>query len=501
MLLMISSLVLLLAFQVVWVINSYENAFYDFRRDTNLLFKNTVTNMRLNTFMTNMVELKQDTTDSLSVEAKSTRMMVYEFDTLKFRRRAVRTPESKKNVQIYIESSDGNRKIDQIHVREIKDTMRHVNHEPTFIVRLKADSLSTDSIATHYLAALSQAKIHARFQVLHFKPESEFNGPDQGPIADIIEDKDFNIRPAPEERKIRFSLYADTIHSDPVRYSPFQVYSAKIFDVRGIILKEITPQIFFSIFLTCMIAAAFLVMFRSLRAQQKLMDIKNDFISNVTHELKTPVATVSVALEALKNFNALDNPQRTAEYLEIAQNELRRLTLMTDKILKTSVFESKGVSMSFTEVQLDQLVEQVISSMKLILDERKIALNYNKTGTSYQLDGAAEHLTNVMYNLLDNAIKYSHEGSMIRVSLLADESLITLTVSDQGLGIEKQYQDKVFEKFFRVPSGDLHNIKGYGLGLSYVAGVIKNHHGSIDVDSEPGKGSTFTVKLPRKHVG
>jgi two-component system phosphate regulon sensor histidine kinase PhoR len=238
------------------------------------------------------------------------------------------------------------------------------------------------------------------------------------------------------------------------------------------------------------------VMYKNLRAQQKLMQIKNDFISNVTHELKTPVATVSVALEALKNFNALDDPKRTSEYLDIAQNELNRLTLMTDKILKTSVFEDKGVELKIEVVDLDVIISQVLASMKLVFEKRNTILNYSKTGTSFSLGGSREHLTNILYNLVDNGLKYSPEKSVLDIRLTNAGGKMQLVVRDEGIGISREYQKKIFEKFFRVPSGDVHNIKGYGLGLSYVASVVKSHGGEIFVESEPGKGSAFTIILP-----
>lgn len=504
LLLMITSMILLLAFQVVWVVNSYENAFYNFRRDTNLLFKNTVTNMRLNTLINNMVELKADSTDTTErQDAVSSRVKIYEFDTLKIDKHGPGRTESRKKVQIFVESNGRKRQFDAAQIGIPKDTMKTWLHEPTYIVKLEADSIPLDSLKKHYQAALTQAKIDAKFQVSHVSPDPRFDVAIRGPMHDFMidDEKDVALSGEPQKRKLTFTIYADTIHSDPVRYSPFRLYQAKIFDIRGIILKEITPQILFSVFLLCMIGAAFIIMYRNLRSQQKLMDIKNDFISNVTHELKTPVATVSVALEALKNFNALDNPARTAEYLEIAQNELKRLTLMTDKILKTSVFETKGVDLKFDNVEFDRITEQVISSLKLLLERRKMQLHYNKTGNDFNLSGAEEHLTNVLYNLVDNAIKYSPDGSSINISLQEEESFITLIVEDKGIGIAKEYHDKIFEKFFRVPSGDLHNIKGYGLGLSYVAGVIRNHDGKIDLESDPGNGSKFIVTLPKKHVG
>ncbi len=505
LLLMVSSMLLLLAFQVLWVMNSYENAFYNFRRDTNLLFRNTVMNMRLNSFVNNMVELKADsvTTKEAGIqETVSSRVMIYEFDTLKIRKRSPGKTVNQKNLQVFIESNGKKKQLDASQLRIPRDTLKTWLHEPTYIVKLASDSISLDSLRKHYRAALLQSKVDAQFEVRHADPDPRFEMRGRDPIRDLAMDDErpIGFQGEIQKPKLMLSIYSDTIHSDPVRYSPFQLYVAQIFDVRRIILREIAPQILFSIFLLCMISAAFITMYRNLRSQQKLMEIKNDFISNVTHELKTPVATVSVALEALKNFNALESPERTAEYLDIAQNELKRLTLMTDKILKTSVFETRGVDLKFDVVELDKLAEQVISSLRLLLERRKMQVDYHKTGVDFTLQGAEEHLTNVLYNLVDNAVKYSPDGSAIDVTLKEDELTITLTVQDKGMGIPKEYHDKIFEKFFRVPSGDLHNIKGYGLGLSYVAGVVRSHHGEIDLESEPGNGSKFIVTLPKKHV-
>jgi two-component system, OmpR family, phosphate regulon sensor histidine kinase PhoR len=215
--------------------------------------------------------------------------------------------------------------------------------------------------------------------------------------------------------------------------------------------------------------------------------------------LKTPVATVSVALEALKNFKALDDPQKTSEYLDIAQSELNRLTLMTDKILKTAVFEDKGVEMKAERFDVEALVQQVLSSMKLVFEKRRTTIFYTKEGEDFLLEAGQAHITNVLYNLIDNALKYSPEDSTIEVLLKETEYKIVLSVKDNGVGIDPQFQKKIFEKFFRVPSGDVHNTKGYGLGLSYVASVIKSHRGEIHVDSELGKGSSFIVTLPKHH--
>jgi signal transduction histidine kinase len=266
---------------------------------------------------------------------------------------------------------------------------------------------------------------------------------------------------------------------------------------RSYLLKGIAPQILFSVFLTVLTLGAFWIMYRSIRAQQRLGELKNDFISNMTHELKTPITTVGVAIEALRDFNGIENRELTKEYLEIAQNELNRLSLLTDKILKTSLFESKGVDFQPEPVQLDQVIEQVIASLKLVLERKKGSIKFEKTGSDFELRGSLVHLTNVVYNLLDNALKYSNDNPVIKIGLIETGREIKLVVEDNGIGISSEYKKRVFEKFFRVPAGDVHTNKGYGLGLCYVDSVVKAHKATIELESVIGKGSTFIIKFKK----
>jgi two-component system, OmpR family, phosphate regulon sensor histidine kinase PhoR len=229
------------------------------------------------------------------------------------------------------------------------------------------------------------------------------------------------------------------------------------------------------------------------------MAIKNDFISNITHELKTPIATVSVALEALKNFKGIDNPKLTTEYLDIAQHELGRLSMLTDKVLTTSLFDERGVTLEFEPVDLAKMTSTILSSMKLVVEKLAASISLEKTGTDFVAEGSALHLTNVVYNLLDNALKYSLERPLITILLQDMGEKLLFSVADKGIGIPAAYQGKIFEKFFRMPTGDVHNIKGYGLGLSYVEQVVKGHGGTITVKSAPGEGTAFTITLPKRH--
>jgi len=262
------------------------------------------------------------------------------------------------------------------------------------------------------------------------------------------------------------------------------------------VLQKMWPQFLLSVVLVGLTALSFALLLRSLIQQRKLTKIKNDFISNITHELKTPIATVSVAIEALRNFDALHDPERTKEYLAISSNELQRLSFLVDKVLKLSMFEKHQVELKEEAVDLAVLVKEVVGSMKLQFEKYQAEVNVQLKGYRYGINADRLHITSVLFNLLDNALKYSKDNPSIRIDLKDETEQIFLLVSDNGIGIPAEYHKKIFDKFFRVPSGDTHNVKGYGLGLSYVSYVIQRHYGSIEVESEPGIGSRFIIKLP-----
>jgi two-component system phosphate regulon sensor histidine kinase PhoR len=227
-----------------------------------------------------------------------------------------------------------------------------------------------------------------------------------------------------------------------------------------------------------------------------LAAIKNDFINNITHELKTPIATVAVAIEALRNFNATNNPQRTKEYLDISQNELQRLSLLVDKVLKLSMFENKEIELKYELFDFKDVVKEVVSSMKLQIEKNHATVSIITEGDT-NLKADKLHLLSVVYNLLDNALKYGNGNTAIKIEVKEKGNDIDFSIADNGIGIATEYTDKIFEKFFRVPDGNKHNTKGYGLGLSYVAHVVQKHYGKVEVESQPGVGTRFIITLPK----
>jgi len=366
-------------------------------------------------------------------------------------------------------------------------TRKTVGDRNAFIIRIKPDTISRDSIQRSFQKLLNKENISLPFFIKH---DADFHP--RFPI-----DPARAAREAVEqEEPSQANPFENYLGTDWVPFDPLNRYAAQFYEIPSFLFRQILPQVGFSVLLLLLTSLAFAVLYKSLREQQRLMTLKNEFISNMTHELKTPISTVSVALEAIQNFNGANNPALTAEYIEIARHELNRLTLLTDKVLRTSVYEEKGIAFDSEPVDLSKVVNQVLFSLKLVFEKQHATVAYKQEGQAFTVRGSEIHLTNLVFNLLDNALKYSSSNPVINIKLTAHATKIYLTISDEGIGIPREYQSKIFEKFFRVPTENIHNVKGYGLGSNYVQSVVKSHGGKIVVSSEPGKGSTFVVTLP-----
>ena len=470
---MASSIILLLVLQILWLRSAYHEALESFRKETNALFRTTIVGLHDSliikglqpVFTGDSVEYKRSTDQTSQIRIWNTRVMrdsmLSKIPPEKVSRIEVRDSA----VQIFLSLNREGDSIKQV-LRPIVSEFRRRREPGNFIFRFGGDSLRIDDIQRKYSDTLAATGI-----MLSPTVRTVAIGADDPAESNLLLTEPFFLPHTP-------------------------AYRAEFKNVRPTLVAKISPQITFSIVLTSLIVTAFALMYRSIRSQQRLMQLKNDLISNITHELKTPVATVSVALEALRNFKALDNPALTQEYLAIAQNELKRLTLMTDKILKTSAFEENGLELKTESINLEKIIDDVLVSLKLIFEKHQTKIDFKKEGNDFALQGNREHFANVIYNLLDNAIKYSHPGCQVKISLKKDHQGIQLVIQDDGIGIPAEYQSKVFDKFFRVPTGDVHNAKGYGLGLSYVASVVKNMNGAIELKSEEAKGSIFTIIFP-----
>jgi len=268
-------------------------------------------------------------------------------------------------------------------------------------------------------------------------------------------------------------------------------------DVAPYLLKKILPIILFSLFLLGIVGLAFWILMNNYIKQQRLVKIKSEFINNMTHELKTPLSTMAVALEAVSGFDLNRDAQMTKEYIDISRHEVSRLSLLVDKVLNIAVFDREDSAIKMGKVDMNEVVTNILNSMKIQFDNRNAEVQFLNTSKEYLVKGDTIHLTNVIYNIVDNALKYSKEEPEIDIKIEDQNKHIKISVQDNGIGIPKEYADKVFDRFFRVPKNDQHDVKGHGLGLSYVKDVLHRHGGDINVKSVDGGGTKFTITLPK----
>ncbi len=251
-----------------------------------------------------------------------------------------------------------------------------------------------------------------------------------------------------------------------------------------------------SIFLTSGIIAIFIITLYIIFHQKKLSEIKNDFVNNMTHELKTPISTISLASQML-NDNSIPIENKNVSHISrIIETESKRLGYQVEKVLQMAIFDKGKILLKEKRINFHELVLSVLNNFDLQIKKKGGNLSWNLEAEKSIIFVDEVHLANVISNLLDNAMKYCKEIPEITVSTKNEKSFIALSVEDKGIGISKENQKRIFEQFYRVPTGNIHNVKGFGLGLSYVKKIVEIHHGHINLKSEPGKGTRFDVYLP-----
>nr|WP_221627014.1 HAMP domain-containing sensor histidine kinase [Pontibacter sp. Tf4] len=252
-------------------------------------------------------------------------------------------------------------------------------------------------------------------------------------------------------------------------------------------------------FFTLIIIATFGTTIHIIYKQKKLSEMKNDFINNMTHEFKTPIATISLATDSIANPKIYENPDKIKYYTNIIRQENKRMNTQVENVLQIALLEKNEFKMRLAPVDVHLLIVKAIESIRLQVEQRLGNINVQLDALAHELKSDEIHLYNVICNLLDNANKYSPAAPEISLSTRNIDGGILIAVDDKGMGMSKDTQQRVFEKFYRVPTGNLHNVKGFGLGLSYVKAIVQAHHGNIRLWSEPGKGSRFEIFLPFRH--
>ncbi len=231
--------------------------------------------------------------------------------------------------------------------------------------------------------------------------------------------------------------------------------------------------------------------------QKRLSEIQKDFINNMTHEFKTPIATIALSTEVLKNPDIIRQPERLLNYTTIIENENKRLKQHVERVLQMAKLDKESIELKKESVNLHDVVQEVTGGMAASIQEKQIEVDLDLQAAEPVTQADKLHITNVVYNLLDNAIKYSGQDPKIWISVKQADKYLVLEVKDNGIGVKEDDQKKIFDKFFRVPTGNVHNVKGFGLGLNYVRQIVEAHRGKITLKSHLGEGCTFRIYLPR----
>lgn len=259
-------------------------------------------------------------------------------------------------------------------------------------------------------------------------------------------------------------------------------------------MKIFVPSIIFSLVLLFVFAFTIFIIFR----QKKLSDMKNDFVNNMTHELKTPISTISLAAQMLKDVDVGKTPAMLKHISGVIVDESKRLGFQVEKVLQVSLFERDRSNLTFKEVNVNEMLDSVVATFKLKVENFDGEINIDLSARESEITADEMHLTNVFFNLLDNAVKYRSNDRDLRlnVSTWNDKGRLVISIKDNGIGIKKEHLKKVFDRFYRVPTGNVHNVKGFGLGLAYVQKIIENHNGNIRAESEYHMGTEFIISLP-----
>ncbi|MBL7702623.1 MAG: HAMP domain-containing histidine kinase [Ferruginibacter sp.] len=362
-----------------------------------------------------------------------------------------------------------------------------------------------------------------KLQMQYFKP-SVIKRFSKDEIADVIRMafNKFNLKDYPFEFNISVNaINGDQVYSDnfykyyldssnlrhvlalePPSGSSFEnMVSEELLSIivphqKGLIWKEMIWFIVGAILFTFIITTAFFITVRTMLKQKKLSEIKSDFINNMTHEFKTPLATISLAVDALKNEKVSADKEKSEYFTSIIKEENKRMNKQVETILQAALLDKKEVQLNMKRLLAHDIIVNVLNNINIQVEEKGGKIDVDLEAENDLIMADEVHFTNVINNLLDNAVKYSKENLHIKLSTKNSGNNLRIKIEDNGIGMNKETLHRIFEKFYRAHTGNVHNVKGFGLGLSYVKTMIDAHHGYIKAESVLGKGSSFTISLP-----
>lgn len=306
-----------------------------------------------------------------------------------------------------------------------------------------------------------------------------------------------------------YTAYSDSVNNlsvvyplDPTErgytegFAPQELLWVVVPHVRNVVWKQMFWMLIGAVVFTCIIFAAFFITIRALLNQKKLSEIKSDFINNMTHEFKTPLATISLAVDALKNEKVINDKTKMNYFSGIIKEENKRMNKQVETILQAALLDKQDVQLNVSPLHAQDLINAAVNNILLPLKEKNGQLEKDFNASNDLIMADDVHFVNIINNLLDNAVKYSNENLKIKITTSNFNSHLRIKIEDNGIGMNKETLSRIFEKFYRAHTGNIHNVKGFGLGLSYVKSIVDAHYGKIKVESTPGKGSCFTLDFP-----
>ena len=354
--------------------------------------------------------------------------------------------------------------------------------EESFKSIIRQQSIS-ERVSLHQIQKLIEEKLRKRELNLHF----EFAIYNKN-VLSKIHSKYFEPNETKEYRALLFGANSN----DDSLYELAVIFPQR----ERFVLSSVIGIASLSTVFMFIIIAVFIITLNQLITQRRISEIKTDFINNMTHEFKTPIATMNLVLDTLKSPMAINNPDKVMHYVKILKQENKRMLAQVENILQISRLEKGNLQLEREPLDVHDLITNAITHVQVMLNERGGVIHTHFLADNSDISANESHLTNVFINIIENAIKYSPEAPIIDIYTENIKNRILIRIKDKGQGMSKQAAKYIFDKFYREHTGDLHNVKGHGLGLAYVKSIVEYHQGSIYVESEKGKGSTFFIKLP-----
>lgn len=358
---------------------------------------------------------------------------------------------------------------DKVKLTKNKDSFRISNLEfltSQIVISMTNDSLDVTKTDSIFKTELNRKKIGIEHQLKYYpsKEDKELNT--ENSALSVVSKSTF----LPENSLLKVSFKNET----------------------KVILKRIFSGILISTMLVLAVISCLFYLLKIINKQKQLAEVKNDLISNITHEFKTPIATIGVALESIRDFNVIDDKEKTKKYLELSNNQLSKLNIMVEKLLETATLDSENLELNKENIDIAHLLNLQVEKHQLQTQEKTLGFNASAEEIIVKID--VFHFENAINNIIDNAVKYG--GDSILVTLFKKANSIEISISDNGNTLTKEQANQIFEKFYRVPKGNTHDVKGFGIGLYYTKKIVEKHNGTINVSLN--KGTTFKIAIPNE---